>query len=397
MDFNHLIAPIGADLFMSEYYGRRPLHIPAPPDSPRLALMSWDRLNALLGLWSHWSEANLKLIRANRPIAPDLYMEEISQQDGALRRASLAKVETFLAMGASLVANYVQSIAPEVRQVTDMLAERFAGVGNANLYCSFEGVQAFNTHYDMHEVFAVHSEGEKVWRIYANRSAEPVENDATAEALQRRALAERGELLLEVTMRPGDLLYIPRGFYHDALASSRESLHLTLSVMPASGRFFLKTLKRAAMREALLRAYLPDARIDGGAPLREHLDALAGRLAEIVRSPAFFESVAVMQRSLARPAHGLSLPSRPALESFARTGVAARVERPDGGALLVRETGEPVSVGGMADEVEWLLARPLVSLQELFARFPHQGIRALRELVEKLVEVGILKPALIRG
>jgi ribosomal protein L16 Arg81 hydroxylase len=277
-----------------------------------------------------------------------------------------------------------------------MLADRFAGVGNANVYCSFEGVLAFATHYDLHEVFAVHCEGEKVWRIYSNRSAQPAERDAPADELQRRALAERGELLLEVTMRPGDLLYIPRGYYHDALATSRESLHLTLSVMPPSGRFFLKTLKRAALREPLLRAYLPDARADGAA-LQAHLDSLADRLAAIVRSPAFFDSIAAMQRGLAKPAHGLNLPSRPTVQSFARTGAKARVERPDRGAVLLRENGEAVALGEMADVVEWILDRPLLSQQEIFARFPEFGMEALRQLTDRLVEAGLLKSAALRG
>jgi bifunctional lysine-specific demethylase and histidyl-hydroxylase NO66 len=137
MEFADLIAPITEDRFMTEYWDRRPLHIPAPAGSNRGAVVGWQRLNELLQIRSHWTEAQTKLVLNSRPVNPDFYMETLS--DG-LRVASPARVETFLAMGASLVADGVERIAPEVRAVTERLAGRFAGRANANLYASFQGV-----------------------------------------------------------------------------------------------------------------------------------------------------------------------------------------------------------------------------------------------------------------
>jgi hypothetical protein len=36
--------------------------------------------------------------------------------------------------------------------------------------------------------------------------------------------------VLELTLQPGDTLYLPRGWLHDALTSERESLHITVGV-----------------------------------------------------------------------------------------------------------------------------------------------------------------------
>ena len=55
-----------------------------------------------------------------------------------------------------------------------MLEREFAARASANVYCSFKGVQAFQTHYDLHDVFAVQAEGEKTWRIYESRADTPV-------------------------------------------------------------------------------------------------------------------------------------------------------------------------------------------------------------------------------
>ena len=387
MDFEAFVAPLTAEGFMADHYGRGPVHLPAPPGSPRAALLGWPRLNELLAVQAHWTEANIELVLNSAPVDRMHYMDEVATARGPVRLADPAKVEAFLAMGASLVANAVERVAPEVRALTDMLAERFAGSAGANLYCSFQGVQAFASHCDLHEVFAIHLAGEKVWRIYENRAEAPLVGPGTDEAAQRLIDAAKGRVLAEVTMRPGDLLYIPRGFYHDALASSAESLHLTLGVAPHSGRVLFRLLEDAALAERAFREYLPDAR-DGDA-LRDRLAELADRIGAIVRSPAFLEEVATSQRRLSRPARTPALPARPALDAYARTGRPAEVVRGPEGAML-RAGGGAQPLGGLAEEAEWLLGRPAFVMPELRARYPHRTEDELQGLIARFVRADLI-------
>src|SRR4051812_46078380 len=319
---------------MADHYGRSPVHLPAPAGSPRAGLLGWPRLNQLLAIQAHWTEANIELVLNSAPVDRVHYMDEVPSSTGPVRLADPAKVEAFLAMGASLVANAIERVAPEVRALTDMLAAHLAGLAGANLYCSFKGVQAFASHCDPHEVFALHLAGEKVWRIYENRAEAPLVGPGEGPEAQRLIDAAKGRVLAEVRMRPGDLLYIPRGFYHDALASSAESLHLTLSVAPHSGRILFRLLEEAGIAERAFREYLPDARDGGGAPLRDHVAALADRIGAIMRPPAFLGEVAKAQRRIVRPGRVPELPARPALEAFARTGRPAEVVRNAQGAML---------------------------------------------------------------
>jgi cupin superfamily protein len=394
VDFAQFIAPLPVDRFMAEYFGRGPVHIRASGNAPRREIMTWPRLNTLLALRAHWTEANLSLVRNGRAILPDSYLEEIPGATGPIRLASPAKVEAFLAMGASLVANSIHYVSPEVRQVTDLLADRFAAQAGANLYCSFEGVQAFTSHYDAHDVFALHCEGEKVWRIYRNPVENPLQRDLLDTAAVERDNAAKGEVMLEARLRPGDLLYIPRGFFHDALAASGESLHLSLSVKAASGAELFPLLKEAALREPAFRAYLPDAREADGAALRLHLDGLAGRVAEILRSPAFHAEVADSQRAAMRPAYATSLPSRPTPEFLGRTRRPAMIEHRDGGAVLVAPDsaeGE-APLGALAEAAGWVLTRTIFSLQELIARHPHQDREEIRALAGTMARLGLVQP-----
>src|SRR5690606_8739490 len=75
MHFAELIAPLTEAEFMADYWGRRPLHVTAPAGSNRAAVIDWDRLNALLQIRPHWTEAQIKLVLNSRPVNPDFYME----------------------------------------------------------------------------------------------------------------------------------------------------------------------------------------------------------------------------------------------------------------------------------------------------------------------------------
>jgi ribosomal protein L16 Arg81 hydroxylase len=60
-------------------------------------------------------------------------------------------------------------------------------------------------------------------------------------------------LVKGLTLNPGQVLYIPRGAYHEALTSDSFSLHLTIGVFPDTWADLASRLieKQATFREAL--------------------------------------------------------------------------------------------------------------------------------------------------
>ncbi|MCW3849103.1 cupin domain-containing protein [Sphingomonas sp. LB-2] len=392
MDFADLLAPVPVRTFLDETYDRVPLHIPATGEAGehRRALLSWSRLNALLGIAGHWRQENIKLLLNGAPLPTEHYLDDVATSVGFERRADPAKIESLLALGASLVADAVENACAELKQVTTMLGGRFLGNSSANAYCSFQGVQAFRSHLDLHDVFAVHCEGEKVWRIYRNRAADPVDQHGGPDA-QAEIDAAKGPVLMEVRMRPGDLLYIPRGYYHDALAWSEASLHITFSVARHSGRILFRILEELAMRDPLFRAWLPDARADGGRLLADRLALLSERAAELMRTPAFLSTLVNEQLELARPFRELALPERPRPDFFVRSEHPCRVELDEEGATLAWDGGE-APLGLMEAPARWFLGQSLVSFQQLAAHYPQHGEEALRALVQLLQRAGLVAP-----
>ena len=80
-------------------------------------------------------------------------------------------------------------------------------------------------HHDTHDVFSLQVAGEKRWLIYEPALELPLKD--------QRYDSERGapgKPVEDVTLRPGDTLYLPRGWLHKAMTSSRDSLHITVGV-----------------------------------------------------------------------------------------------------------------------------------------------------------------------
>jgi ribosomal protein L16 Arg81 hydroxylase len=384
MDFAEFIAPMPVSEFMADYFGHRPVHIQDGVPA-RLGLFSLSRLEQLMSARRHWTEDNLKLILNSSPIFADHFLENAAD-NAAARYADPAKVQLFVRMGASLVADHIEDVDTAVRAVTAMLSERFAGTAGANAYSSLKDVQAFNSHCDLHEVFAIQLEGEKVWRIYENRADSPVETiqGPNAQSIIDRA---KGRVLMTVRMRPGDLLYIPRGFFHDALADDGHSLHLTFGVAPLDGRYIFDLLKQLATRDAKFRAYLPNGRAEPEA-LRAHLASLADEVGRLLRSHLLESTLAGRQAALARAPHVPNLGDQEKLDHLARTDQPAEVQWRLDGAVLRHGAGD-TPLGPIAEPMEWAIEQGAFSEQQLRARFHWLSDAEATRVVDLVTKAGL--------
>src|SRR5215217_5124487 len=250
---DELLHPITTAQFFAEYDGRKPLYIPAGSEDRKREILTWAAFNGVLGQSTVWTAQNLRLMRDHVPVPADQYCDRIVGNGMPIMRVAPAKVDMFLSAGASLVANDVLYLHPPLTAIGRTLSETFAAQIGANVYCSFEGVRAFGTHFDYHDVLVVHTEGEKVWNLYANQAPNPIDPIPDTAESRRWFEQSRGALLQQVTMRPGDVLYLPRGWYHDALASDGASLHVTFSITPMYGRSLLSLLDNAAMQDPRFR------------------------------------------------------------------------------------------------------------------------------------------------
>lgn len=370
---DELLHPITRDRFDADYNDRKPLHIPAEDGAPKRSLLDWPRFNALLDQSSIWTAQSLKMVFNGQPIPPEQYCVEARSQSGTTVRPSPARVQTLLAMGASIIAGDVQALTPELRALSHRLAREFAGLVGANIYCSFGGVQAFETHFDLHHVFAVQVEGEKTWRLYENRADAPVSFPGDEAETRRWFTETRGKLMTEVRMRPGDVLYLPRGWYHDAMTTEGASLHVTFSVAPLYGRILFQLLESAAMQDPAFRQWLVPGETDPDGLGRQLAD-LGRKLADLAALPAFRDEVLMAQERLAPRGGGYTLPDRASLTLYRPTGLT------------------PPGVDGPARvAVEWAAGQPRFAIEDVVAQFDFVPEGALRAAFEAAIRAGAFK------
>lgn len=382
-DLATLIAPFEAARFRAEYYGQRPLHI-RRGGALRPDILDWTRFNRALAVTPYWTEDTLKVYFKNRAALRDSYCDPPDARGRA--QVNPAKVRALVSLGASVVANYVHRVCPEVATVVRALEQEFAARVFANVYCSFKDVQAFQTHYDLHDVFAYQAEGEKLWRVYEARAEAPTAPLPPGDEAEQWLIKSRGRLLFEVNLTPGDVLYLPRGQYHDALTGAQASLHVTFGVAPPTGLALFKLLEAAAVHDREFREYLPDAR-DGSA-LRVRLEALAERVKAMIEAPAFALDVLNHQQGQSTLAPDYELPLQEESRWFTVTG-RGHIARRDAGYFLVVGARE-LDVGVFYPTVEWMLQQRRFSHGDAAARQPGAASAEFQALLSRLVQAGLL-------
>ena len=383
--FADFLGPLDETVFLSQYYGKRPVHI-RRGDAARPDILTWARFNEALSLSPYWTEETLKLFYQNREALRDNYCDTADLRPGRAAPVNPAKARALIGLGASVVANHLHRVSGTVREAAHLLERQFAARVFANVYCSFSGVQAFQTHFDLHDVFAVQAEGEKTWRIYEARADAPVQALPPGEQVEKWLISSRGRLLFEAHMRPGDVLYLPRGQYHDALTADGASLHVTFGVSPATGLSLFKLLEKALNADRSFRAYMPDAR--DGAAMAAHLEALAERVKAVMVSPAFAADVALHQRGLAGADQTFDLPAqhRPMWFQMMKP---ARVVRRDAGHVLVCD-GREFALGGAFAAAEWFCQLRHFSVEDALARHPGTARAELMAVLGELAQAGVV-------
>ena len=287
--FGEFIAPVERSEFYDKWFGKTPLHIPGDPGK-FADIMPWETLTQLLNQSALWTGRTLMLVLDRRVIPPEEYCIPFTLRDGMDGMvADMNKVRDWVKKGASLVLNDIETLTPRMKEVADVLGHEPGGRVQANLYCSWHAHQAFGVHYDTHDVFAFQVTGEKTWRIYQRYFKDPVKHPAFRSQDQAFHDAHCGAVSQEVEMTAGDLLYIPRGYYHDALTDGDNSIHLAVSLVPQIGLDLISAVFERAVHDELFRADIPRIWMRDGKATEEHMIRLAGRFRELVRDKEFME------------------------------------------------------------------------------------------------------------
>ncbi len=401
MTFAELLAPMTPEQFFAEYHDRQPLHLKGAA-AKFASVLSWRGINRLLDMTHIWTSRSLMLVLDGKPIPAAEYCEQQTARDAneRLMQPVTAKVRDWVARGASVVMNDVDSLSPGLASVSEALESAGLGKAQANVYISWQSHKAFPAHYDTHDVWAVQVEGEKSWNIWEGRAEWPISHPVFRSQDQAHHEQAKGKLRAKITLRTGDLLYLPRGWYHDALAEAPASVHVAYGAHAVLGMDLMTILGERVLYDAAFRQPLP--RQDGSAAARFALTQRAGqlgqRLAELCRDPKVMEVLAgyvagyryhrggndlLAARGMAPAGGGDDAGDSPSFRVVAQG--AKPVRR---GADWVLKGAPGTLTPAEAEAAAWALARGEVTEAEALKAHP-----AAPAILLKLREAGLVVPA----
>jgi hypothetical protein len=142
-----------------------------------------------------------------------------------------------------------QEFSDSVWRICSLLESYWGSGSGANAYWTPPHSQGFAPHYDDVDVFILQLSGSKRWIVHEPDGSElfPILPRVSSRDFHPDELNEL-TIIHDVTLQPGDLLYLPRGYIHHAKSSVKEhSFHLTISMSQKTtwGDVMLYALTRA--------------------------------------------------------------------------------------------------------------------------------------------------------
>jgi ribosomal protein L16 Arg81 hydroxylase len=241
----------------------------------RAAPFSWSELDAAL----HQVEPVPPVFQLfnGGAVREDQYADVISELGAPRRRLDKRRFFAQLRSGATLVVNGFENYSLRALALCNEVRS-FSGWRTAsNAYLSFGGRGTFGQHWDTHDVFAIQLIGQKRWQVYPPTFPLPLDMHRS----EGSGATCPTTPVLDCMLETGDVLYVPRGFWHHVIPTDGPSLHLSVGTYaPAVHDFVMWACARRLPAALAARRSLTPA-VERGA-VEDALRALG----DILVSPA---------------------------------------------------------------------------------------------------------------
>jgi hypothetical protein len=246
-----MLEPCAPEEFLGSYWGAGFLHVRGR--AGRFArMMPWARLSEILRR-HRLDHPRLRLVRDGKPVAVSSYLRYATgaRQKAVVPRLKPAALARHLREGATLVLDAVDELSEPVEELARDLELFFRERVQVNLYAGWQTSRGFDLHWDDHDVFILQVSGRKRWSVYGQTRPFPLVNDV------EKAEKPGREPVWEGTLEDGDLLYVPRGWWHVAVPLAEPTLHLTVGVHNRTGLDLLHWLSERMRESETFRRDLP--------------------------------------------------------------------------------------------------------------------------------------------
>jgi hypothetical protein len=302
-DLAGLLTPFSTGEFLETCWGQNFLHVPGTPGKFS-DLLPWTELNRILEQ-HRFDTPRLRLTREGQPVSATnflSYQTNRRRPNQPIARVRAAELQKELRDGATLVIDAVDELHRPITDIAESLERLFRVRIQVNMYAGWRTSHGFDLHWDDHDVFILQVAGRKHWKVYGMTRKYPMARDV-------EPTTEKPETpIWEGMLDEGDLLYIPRGWWHVAMPLDEPTLHLTVGVNNATGADLLSWFIDRLRTSEDVRRDLP---IFGGI---EEQSALLNRLRDLFVSewtPDILQRYLEEGDAKAQPRARLNLPWAP--------------------------------------------------------------------------------------
>jgi ribosomal protein L16 Arg81 hydroxylase len=225
-ELDRIVEPKSGEEFLAEDWERQPLVIKreeAGRFDDLLSVADVERLVCTSGI----RYPAFRLVREGEQIPLSAYTVDVPWSPRAFTgTADVQRVVEEFEGGATIVLQGLHHHWPPLAEFCRGLEATLGHPVQANAYYTPRGSQGLAVHHDTHDVFVLQIAGEKRWLVY-----EPVfELPLRDQKYKRENHGDPGPAIHDLVLRAGDVLYLPRGWLHEALTSDTDSLHITVGI-----------------------------------------------------------------------------------------------------------------------------------------------------------------------
>lgn len=326
----------------------------------------------------HLTNPQLRCYAEGDEVHPSLFLStNVNRRRQAVSQADMAALGRILNGGGTVVLDHVDFFDPTLEVACRALGWWSGELTSANAYLAVGDTDGFNLHWDDHDVIAVQLSGEKSWEVRGPSRQAPMYRDA------ERNLTPSEEVLWKGTMQAGDVMHIPRGFWHTATrigsGDGGHSLHVTFGLTKRTGVTWANFLSDTARADVAFRTDLErsDDTLDG--------DMLAAKLSALAREYDPNRYLAELRANTPPARHMPYIPVFGPLEYVAAVTEFEPVITPSGETVQVVGGGKRLTFHGHAEP----------ALRNLLSGHPVRltdDDRDLITLAEHLIQEGLCAP-----
>jgi bifunctional lysine-specific demethylase and histidyl-hydroxylase NO66 len=267
--FTRCFDPISLDEFLADYWERQPLAVSRDEPGRFDDLLSPGELDRLLSSGGLRYPA-FRLVKAGTQLdIPDYTVDIPWRPVPFAGTADVDRVVREYADGATIVLQALHLHHPPLARFSRALERVLGHPVQANAYSTPREAQGLGVHHDTHDVVCLQVAGEKRWLVYP-----PVFELPLPHQHYRAEMGDPGDPIIDLVLRPGDTLYLPRGWLHEARTSDTDSLHLTIGIKVYAWIDAVRAAVDDCASELEFRRSVPES----GEPDGELLELLRDRL-----------------------------------------------------------------------------------------------------------------------